>query len=105
MRTIPTYSRRLPPVRIVAIGLILYVCSFATLLRNKSFEPAGVIIVLVVFGGIFPLLAWAVSFRAVPLTISSQPIRSALIALTGYIVLLSLYLVGGPQWIDQHLPS
>ena len=27
-----------------------------------------------------------------------------LIALTGYVILLSLYLIGGPQWIDQHLP-
>ena len=25
-------------------------------------------------------------------------------ALTAYVVLLSLYLIGGPQWIDQHLP-
>jgi membrane protease YdiL (CAAX protease family) len=28
-----------------------------------------------------------------------------LIVLTGYIIALSLYLIGGPQWIDQHLPS
>ena len=28
-----------------------------------------------------------------------------LIILIGYIVVLSVYLIGGPQWIDRHLPS
>src|SRR5215510_12406065 len=97
-------SHRFSSLRILAIGLILYACAFAILLRNKSFEPAEALIVLVVFGGVFPLLAWAASLRAVPLSISIKPSTSALIALTGYVILLSLYLVGGPQWIDQHLP-
>jgi hypothetical protein len=60
--------------------------------------------VLVLFGGVFPLLAWAATLRAVPLSISVRSSASALIALTGYVILLSLYLIGGPQWIDQHLP-
>ncbi len=49
MQTITTRSQRFSPVRILAIGLILYACAFASLLRNRSF-------------------------------------------------------IGGPQWIDQHLP-
>jgi membrane protease YdiL (CAAX protease family) len=85
--------------------LILYACAFAILLRNKSFEPAEAVIVLVVFGGVFPLLSWAATLRAVPLSISLRPSTSALIALIGYVILLSLYLIGGPQWIDQHLPD
>src|SRR5262245_8654571 len=97
-------SHRFSSLRILAIGLILYACAFAILLRHKSFEPAEALIVLVVFGGVFPLLAWAASLRAVPLSISIKPSTSALIALTGYVILLSLYLIGGPQWIDQHLP-
>src|SRR5215510_2179139 len=97
-------SHRFSSLRILAIGLILYACAFAILLRNKNFESAEAIIVLVVFGGVFPLLAWAATLRAVPLSISVKPSTSALIALTGYVILLSLYLVGGPQWIDQHLP-
>ena len=104
MQTITTRSQRFSPVRILAIGLILYACAFASLLRNRSFEPSGAIIVLVLFGGVFPLLAWAATLRAVPLSISVRPSASALIALTGYVILLSLYLIGGPQWIDQHLP-
>jgi membrane protease YdiL (CAAX protease family) len=104
MRAITTHSRRFSPVRILASGLILYACAFAILLRNRSFEPAGAIVVLVLFGGVFPLVAWAATLRAVPLSISVSSSTSALITLTGYVILLSLYLIGGPQWIDQHLP-
>jgi membrane protease YdiL (CAAX protease family) len=104
MQTIKTRSQRFSPARILTLGLILYACAFASLLRNKSFEPAEAIIVLVVFGGAFPLLAWAATLRAVPLPLFVKPSTTALIALTGYVTLLSLYLIGGPQWIDQHLP-
>src|SRR5215510_13682443 len=104
MDAINTRPPRFSPVRILAIGLILYACAFASLLRNKSFEPAEAIIVLVVFGGVFPLLAWAATLRAAPLSLLVKPSTTALITLTGYVILLSLYLVGGPQWIDQHLP-
>src|SRR5215470_3365302 len=104
MHAIATPSQRFSSARIAAIGLIAYAFAFAILLRNKNFESAEAIIVLVVFGGVFPLLAWAATLRAVPLSISVRPSTSALIALTGYVILLSLYLIGGPQWIDQHLP-
>src|SRR5215831_3264827 len=104
MHAIATPSQRLSSVRIPAIGLIAYAFTFAILLRNKNFESAEAIIVLVVFGGVFPLLAWAATLRAVPLSLLVKPSTTALIALTGYVTLLSLYLIGGPQWIDQHLP-
>jgi len=104
MHAVATRSQRFSPVRILAIGLILYACAFAILLCNKSFEPAEAIIVLVVFGGIFPLLGWAATFRAAPLSDSVRPSTSALMVLTGYVILLSLYLIGGPQWLDRHLP-
>src|SRR5215467_12766146 len=105
MHAIATPSQRSSSVRIPAIGLIVYACSFAILLRNRSFEPGEAIIVLVVFGVIFPLLAWAATLRASPLSVCARAGAPALIALIGYVILLSLYLVGGPQWIDQHLPD
>ena len=104
MDGINTRPQRFSSLRILAIGLILYASAFAILLRNKSFEPAEAIIVLVVFGGVFPLLAWVATLRAVPLSVSVRPSTPALIALTAYVILVSLYLIGGPQWIDQHLP-
>jgi drug/metabolite transporter (DMT)-like permease len=53
MQTITTRSQRFSPIRILAIGLILYGCAFVILSRNRSFEPAEAIIVLVLFGGVF----------------------------------------------------
>jgi membrane protease YdiL (CAAX protease family) len=90
--------------RILIGGLIIYVCAFAILLRNKSFDAAGAVVVLIVFGIVFPLIAWIATRRAIPLSISVTPNKSQLIVLIGYIIILSVYLVGGPQWIDQHLP-
>lgn len=104
MHMITNDSRRSHPVGILALGLTLYTCAFAILLRNKNFEPTEATVVLVIFGIVFPLLAWAATRRSLPLSISVRPSRSALIALTAYVILLSLYLVGGPQWIDQQLP-
>lgn len=91
--------------RILIGGLILYVCALTILLPNKSFDATGAVVVLIVFGIVFPLVAWITTRRAVPLSISITPGKSQLIVLIGYIIVLSVYLVGGPQWIDQHLPS
>jgi membrane protease YdiL (CAAX protease family) len=91
--------------RILIGGLILYVCAFAILLRNKSFDATSAVVVLIVFGIVFPLIAWITTWRAIPLSIFIAPGKPQLIVLIGYIIVLSVYLVGGPQWIDQHLPS
>jgi uncharacterized protein len=98
-------SQQFAPNRIFIGGLILYACAFAVLLRNKSFDATGAIVVLIVFGVAFPIIAWAATRRAVPLSISVRPSKYQLIVLIGYIIVLSVYLIGGPQWIDQHLPS
>lgn len=90
---------------VLVSGLILYACAFVILLRNKNFDAAGAAVVLVIFGIVFPLIAWIATRRAIPLSISVTPGKSQLIVLIGYIIVLSVYLVGGPQWIDQHLPS
>jgi uncharacterized protein len=98
-------SQRFGFNRILIGSFILYACAFATLLRNKGFDATGAAVVLIVFGIVFPLIAWIATRRAIPLSISVTPDKSQLIVLIGYIIVLSVYLVGGPQWIDQHLPS
>ena len=100
----PSYER-FARYRVLVGGLILYACAFAVLLRNESFDATDAIVVLIIFGIAFPLLAWFATRRAIPLSISVRPGKSELIVLIGYIVVLSIYLVGGPQWIDRHLPS
>jgi membrane protease YdiL (CAAX protease family) len=54
---------------------------------------------------VLPFIAWITTRHAVALPISIQPGRSELVVLTAYVIALSVYLIGGPQWIDQHLPS
>jgi uncharacterized protein len=90
---------------ILIAGLLLYCCAFAILLGNKNFEVAGALVVLIIFGIVLPLIARIATRSAIPLSVSIKPSASELIVLSGYIIALSLYLIGGPQWIDQHLPS
>src|SRR5690242_12502630 len=90
---------------IVIAGLLLYCGAFAVLLGNKSFEAAGALVVLAVFGMVLPLIAWITTRHANPLSISVRSGSPELIVLVAYVIAVSLYLIGGPQWIDQHLPS
>jgi membrane protease YdiL (CAAX protease family) len=98
-------SHRLARNRILIGGLILYACAFAVLLRNKSFEVSDAIVVLIAFGIVFPFIAWIATRRAIQLSISIHPRTSELIVLVVYVLILSVYLISGPQWIDQLLPS
>jgi uncharacterized protein len=100
-----TSSQRFANNCVLIGSLILYVCAFAVLLRNKSFDATGAVVVLIVFGIAFPLIAWIATRRAIPLSISVKSSKAQLVVLIAYIVALSLYLISGPQWIDQHLPS
>jgi membrane protease YdiL (CAAX protease family) len=90
---------------VLIAGLLLYCGAFTILLGNKDFDIAGAVVVLVVFGIALPLIAWIATRHAVPLSISIQPQAAQLIVLSGYIIALSFYLIGGPQWIDHHLPA
>jgi membrane protease YdiL (CAAX protease family) len=90
---------------VLIAGALLYCGAFAILLGNKNFEAAGAVLVLVVFGIVLPLIAWLTTRQAVPLSISTRSGVPELIVLIAYVVAVSLYLIGGPQWIDQHLPA
>jgi membrane protease YdiL (CAAX protease family) len=99
-------SSRTPSRNFILIaGLLLYACAFVVLLGNKNFEVAGALVVLIVFGIVLPLIAWIATRSAIPLSVSIQSGAPELIVLIAYVVAVSLYLIGGPQWIDQHLPS
>ena len=87
------------------IWAILYLGGLFVLSQNRNFEFGGALIVLVIFGLIFPALAWLVTIRASPLSISIHPTAREMIVVLGFIIALSVYLIGGPQWIDYHLPS
>jgi membrane protease YdiL (CAAX protease family) len=90
---------------ILIAGLLLYCGAFVLLLRNKTFDATDAVVVLIVFGIVFPLIAWITTRHANPLSVSLRSGAPELIVLIAYVVALSLYLIGGPQWIDQHLPK
>lgn len=90
---------------VLIAGLVIYCGAFAILLGNRNFELASAVVVLVVFGIVLPLIAWFTTRHAISLSISVQPGTPELIVLIAYVVAVWLYLIGGPQWIDQHLPS
>src|SRR6516162_9910805 len=101
---ITTHSQTSSRKFILIAGLLLYCGAFATLLGNKDFDPAGAVVVLIVFGIVLPLIAWITTRHAVPLSICIRSRAPELIVLVAYVVAVPLYLIGGPQWIDQHLP-
>jgi membrane protease YdiL (CAAX protease family) len=101
MRKLETLYRS----RAVVVGLLLYVSSLGVLSQNRTFEFSGALIVLVIFGLIFPALAWFATIRAVPLSVSVHPSVREMLVLVACIIGLSIYLIAGPQWIDNHLPS
>src|SRR5215472_16374169 len=90
---------------VVVVGLFLYIGAFGVLLRNKNFEGAGALVVLALFGIILPALAWLATKRAVPLVISVHPSVREMVVLAGCTIALSIYLIAGPQWIDNQLPG
>jgi CAAX protease family protein len=104
MHDIAIRSQTSPRNFVLIAGLLLYCGGFLILLGNKSFEPVGAIVVLVVFGIMLPFIAWLATRNAVPLSISIHSGAPELIVLIAYVIGLSLYLISGPQWIDQHLP-
>jgi uncharacterized protein len=89
---------------VLVADLLLYCVAFAILLGNKSFQASDAVVVLLVFGLVLPLIAWITTRHAIPLSISIHPGAAELVVLFAYIAAVSLYLIGGPQWIDQHLP-
>jgi membrane protease YdiL (CAAX protease family) len=105
MHDVAISSQGSSPNFILIAGLLLYCGAFVVLLGNKNFEPAGAVIVLIVFGIVLPLIAWVTTRHAIPLSISIHSGASELIVLFAYVVAMSFYLIGGPQWIDQHLPG
>jgi membrane protease YdiL (CAAX protease family) len=90
---------------VVIVGVVLYALSLVLLVQNGNFEIGGALIVLALFGIIFPGLAWLATRRATPLSISLHPSAREMIVLAGCIVGLSIYLISGPQWVDRQLPQ
>ena len=83
----------------------LYLVGLVILSQSKDFHLADALVELVIIGLLFPLVAWIATRRAVPLSIPMQSSGREMLVLIATVVALSIYLVGGPQWIDGLLPA
>jgi hypothetical protein len=89
----------------VIVFAALYLAGLAILSRNKDFRFADALVELIIVGLVFPLIAWIAMRRAIPLAMPIRSSGSEMLVLIATVVTLSIYLVGGPQWVDGLLPS
>ena len=97
--------RNLVTNRSFIFTVVLYIGSLFALSRRPEFSISEALIELAIFGIAFPLLSWLATIRARPLTIRVYPTGAEMLALTAYILALSVYLGFGPQAIDSWLPQ
>ena len=87
------------------LALAIYGVSLAILWRNNSFAPGDAISLLVIFGIAFPLLAWATTLRARPLTLTVHRRATEMWLLFACLIGVTLYLVWGPALSEALVPA
>ena len=90
---------------VLIAGLLLYCGGFAILLGNPKFRARCRCRCARGLRNCVAAHCVVTTRRAVPLSISVRSGVPELIVLIAYVVAVSVYLIGGPQWIDQHLPA
>src|SRR4051812_23235411 len=86
-------------------GMAAYGASLALLWRNKTFGREDAISELVLFGILFPLLAWLGTLRARPLTLFIRRSAGEMILLGVCLGLVAAYLIWGSVLSDSLLPA
>ena len=89
----------------VWLGLAIYGTSLVILWRNKSFAPEDAISLLIIFGIAFPLLAWATTLRARPLTLTVNRRAPEMWLLFACLLGVTFYLVWGPALSEALVPA
>lgn len=89
----------------VWVGLAAYGVSLAILWRNKSFAPEDAISLLVIFGVVFPLLAWVTTLRARPLTLTIQRRAAEMWLLFACLIGVTVYLIWGAAMSEAFVPA
>lgn len=96
-------ARRLFNPAVVLSGS-LYVAAALALWLHKSLAIGDALVVLVLFGVAFPAVAWFATRHAKPLDVASPSNSRELWLALGLVVALAIYLINGPQLVDQLLP-
>ena len=82
-----------------------YGVSLAILWRNKTFAPEDAIVMLIIFGLVFPLLAWVTTLRSQPLTLTVQQSAGEMWLLLACLVGVIVFLVWGTALSETLLPA
>lgn len=88
----------------VILFVLLYFAAALVLWLHHNFEIGEALVVLVLFAAVFPAVVWFTTRHARPLDVAPpSDSREAWLAL-GLVVGLAIYLINGPQLVDQLLP-
>jgi membrane protease YdiL (CAAX protease family) len=107
----PTESREMRLLRQIftnpwaLVGIAGYAASFFLLGHNKTFAPGDAISVLVIFGLIFPFLAWVTTIRARPLNLTIHRNPAEMWLLLACLIGVTLFLVWGSALSEALLPA
>ena len=86
-------------------GIVAYAVSLAVLWRNRTFGREDAISELVLFGILFPLLAWLGTLRARPLMVFVRRSAGEMILLGVCLAFVAAYLVWGATLSEALLPA
>jgi membrane protease YdiL (CAAX protease family) len=88
----------------VLLSLAVFGVSLAVLWRNPGFGREDALGGIIIFGLIFPLLAWGTTLRARPLEVPARRSSAEIALLFGCLVLITLYLIWGSALSELFLP-
>jgi hypothetical protein len=89
----------------VVVWLTLYAASLALLHFSGKYSAGEALTILLVVGVGFSVLAWLSSRSASALKVEIHPNRVEMLLVIAWVVLISLYLVCGSDWINGLLPD
>ena len=88
----------------VILFTLFYLAAALVLWLHQRLEIGDALVVLVLFGVAFPAVAWFATRHAKPLDVAPPSDLRELWLVLGLVVALAIYLVNGPQLVDQLLP-
>src|SRR5688500_6643204 len=87
------------------LGMAAFAVSLAILWRHPNFGREEAIGGLIIFGIIFPLLAWGTTLRARPLELPKRRSSGELGLLFGCLIVVTLYLIWGTALSEMLVPA
>jgi uncharacterized protein len=88
----------------VVLFTLLYVAAALVLWLHQSLQIGDALVELVLFGAAFPAAAWFATRHAKPLEVAPPSDWREVWLVLGLVIALAIYLVNGPQLVDQLLP-